>query len=385
MVKMQKVMSFEDEQFLLYKQSGKKSQVLPDSLKEGVSPPPPCEFRLDERFLIDPQLISVGSKIGEGAHGKVYKGKYQGESVAVKILQRGETPEEKARLETRFAREVAMMSKVQHKNLVKFIGACKDPIRAIVTELLPGMSLRKYMMSLRPNRIDLHVAISFALDIAQAMDCLHANGIIHRDLKPDNLLLTADQKSLKLIDFGLAREESLTEMMTAETGTYRWMAPELYSTVTLRLGEKKHYNLKVDVYSFSIVLWELITNRMPFEGMSNLQAAYAAAFKQVRPGLPDDLHEDLAFILQSCWAEDPNIRPNFGQIIRMLNTFLCTLPEHPQPLLVTMKSNDSLKESPNARLVRANQSEDGSIGAAARRKRRFSCFGPCFSPGSSVK
>lgn len=76
MVKMQKVMSFEDEQFLLYKQSGKKSQVLPDSLKEGVSPPPPCEFRLDERFLIDPQLISVGSKIGEGAHGKVYKGNY---------------------------------------------------------------------------------------------------------------------------------------------------------------------------------------------------------------------------------------------------------------------------------------------------------------------
>lgn len=187
MVKMQKVMSFEEEQFLLYKQSGKKSQVLPDSRKEDVSPPSPCEFRLDERFLIDPQLISVGSKIGEGAHGKVYKGKYQGESVAVKILQKGETSEEKARLETRFAREVAMMSKVQHKNLVKFIGACKDPIKAIVTELLPGMSLRKYMMTLRPNRIDLHVAISFALDIAQAMDCLHANGIIHRDLKPGNM------------------------------------------------------------------------------------------------------------------------------------------------------------------------------------------------------
>lgn len=187
MVKMQRVMSSEEEQFLLYKQSGKKSQVLPDSVKEGVSPPSPCEFRLDERFLIDPQLICVGSKIGEGAHGKVYKGMYQGESVAVKILQRGETPEEKARLETRFAREVAMMSRVQHKNLVKFIGACKDPIKAIVTELLPGMSLRKYMISLRPNRIDLHLAISFALDIAQAMDCLHASGIIHRDLKPGNM------------------------------------------------------------------------------------------------------------------------------------------------------------------------------------------------------
>jgi len=340
-------------------------------------------FKLDEKLLIDAQFLFVGSKIGEGAHGKVYQGRYRDQAVAVKILQRGEAVEERATLEARFVREVSMMSKVEHKNLVKFIGACKDPVMVIATELLPAMSLRKYMLNLRPKLLELHVAIGFALDIAQAMDCLHANGIIHRDVKPDNLLLTANQKSVKLVDFGLAREESLTEMMTAETGTYRWMAPELYSTVTLRLGEKKHYNLKVDVYSFSIVLWELITNRMPFEGMSNLQAAYAAAFKQVRPGLPDDLHEDLAFILQSCWAEDPNIRPNFGQIIRLLNTFLCTLPERPQPLLVTVKSNESLKESLNARLVRANQSEDGSIGAAARRKRRFSCFGQCFSPGSS--
>ena len=90
---------------------------------------------------------------------------------------------------------------------------------------------------------------------------------------------STDQKRIKLADFGLAREETLTEMMTAETGTYRWMAPKLYSTVTLRHEEKRHYNHKVYAYSFVIVLWELLTNRMPFEGMSNLQAVYAAAFK----------------------------------------------------------------------------------------------------------
>jgi serine/threonine protein kinase len=69
------------------------------------------------------------------------------------------------------------------------------------------------------------------------------------------------QKRVKLVDFGLAREETLTEMVTAETGTYRWMAPELYRTITLRHGVKKHYNHKVDAYSFAIILWELLTNR----------------------------------------------------------------------------------------------------------------------------
>lgn len=67
---------------------------------------------------------------------------------------------------------------------LQFIGACKDPLMVIVTELLPGMSLRKYLGSIRPNQLDLHVVLRFSLDIARAMDCLHANGIIHRDLKP---------------------------------------------------------------------------------------------------------------------------------------------------------------------------------------------------------
>ncbi|KAJ7950105.1 Protein kinase superfamily protein [Quillaja saponaria] len=295
---------------------------------------------IDENLLVDPKLLFIGAKIGEGAHGKVYEGRYGEQIVAIKVLNRGSTSDERVSLENRFSREVNMMSRVKHENLVKFIGACKDPLMVIVTELLPGMSLRKYLVSIRPKVLDIRMAINYALDIARAMDCLHANGIIHRDLKPDNLLLTANQKSVKLADFGLAREESVTEMMTAETGTYRWMAPELYSTVTLRQGEKKHYNNKVDVYSFGIVLWELLTNRMPFEGMSNLQAAYAAAFKQERPSLPEDISPDLTFIIQSCWVEDPNMRPSFSQIIRMLNAFLFTLSP-PSPSLPRSDTNEA--------------------------------------------
>lgn len=66
----------------------------------------------------------------------------------------------------------------------QFIGACKEPMMVIVTEILTGGSLRKYMLNKRPGSLDLHVAIGFAIDIARAMECLHSHGIIHRDLKP---------------------------------------------------------------------------------------------------------------------------------------------------------------------------------------------------------
>lgn len=108
----------------------------------------------------------------------------------------------------------------------------------------------------------------------------------------------------------------------------------------------------MDAYSFAIVLWELIHNKLPFEGMSNLQAAYAAAFKvsvccllstitgytdsvfnvlqNVRPSA-DELPEDLALIVTSCWKEDPNGRPNFSQIIQMLHHYLSTTAVPPPP------------------------------------------------------
>jgi serine/threonine protein kinase len=66
----------------------------------------------------------------------------------------------------------------------QFIGACKEPVMVIVTELLLGGTLRKYLLNMRPRCLDMHVAVGFALDIARAMECLHSHGIIHRDLKP---------------------------------------------------------------------------------------------------------------------------------------------------------------------------------------------------------
>lgn len=150
--------------------------------------------------------------------------RYRNQSVAIKILHRGDTPEEIAKREGRFAREVAMLSRVQHKNLAKvgfdselvavvldrifnafdvytivilsnddhtivvqqFIGACNEPVMVIVTELLLGGTLRRYLLNMRPRCLDTRVAVGFALDIARAVECLHSHGIIHRDLKPGN-------------------------------------------------------------------------------------------------------------------------------------------------------------------------------------------------------
>ncbi|KAD4889031.1 hypothetical protein E3N88_21104 [Mikania micrantha] len=316
------------------------------------------EIRFDPKWLIDPQHLFVGPRIGEGAHAKVYEGKYKNQNVAIKIVNRGDTPEEIAKREARFMREVATWSRVQHKNLAKFIGACKEPIMVIVTEILTGGSLRKYMLNKRPDSLDLHVAV-------------------------ENLVLTKDQRTLKLVDFGLAREETVTEMMTAETGTYRWMAPELYSTVTLRQGEKKHYNQKVDAYSFAIVFWELLHNRLPFEGMSNLQAAYAAAFKNVRPSL-ESLPEDLAMILSSCWMEDPDGRPNFSQIIQMLlNCFSTILPSKPvvASRLFTAENAPMSPESPGTSALMAvcNYTGDTPRGEMEHKpKGFFFCFNQCY-------
>ncbi|KAG6470541.1 hypothetical protein ZIOFF_071614 [Zingiber officinale] len=287
---------------------------------------------LDPKWLIDPRLLFVSSKIGEGGHAKVYAGKYKNQDVAIKVLHNGYGPEEMAKKEAMFMREVTVLAQIQHKNVVKFVGAVKEPVMVVVTELLVGGSLRKYLRNMRPRSLEPVVAVGFALDIAQAIECLHSHGIIHHDLKPD-------LRTVKLVDLGLAREATQTETRTAETGTCRWMAPER--------GEKKHYDHKVDVYSFGMVLWEMLSNRLPFEGMSNLQAAYAAAFKNVRPST-DDLPEELALILTSCWEEDPSTRPDFGQIVQMLLRYLYIISPPQQVFPEGAMSSQNVVLSPDS-------------------------------------
>ncbi|XP_022950480.1 serine/threonine-protein kinase STY17-like [Cucurbita moschata] len=278
-------------------------------------------FKIEPSLLIDPRRLKIGEVIGEGSCSIVYQGLYDCQPVAVKIIQASRTSAISPEKKERFQREVMLLSRVNHENVIQFIGASIEPTLMIITELMKGGTLQKYLWSIRPETPDLKFSLSLALDLSRVMAYLHANGIIHRDLKPSNLLLTEDKQRVKLADFGLAREEISGEM-TTEAGTYRWMAPELFSIDPLPVGGKKCYDHKADVYSFSIILWELLTNKTPFKGRNNVMVAYATA-KNIRPSL-EDIPEDIAPLLQSCWSEDPNGRPEFTQVIDSLSNLLQT-------------------------------------------------------------
>lgn len=179
-----------------------------------------------EEWTIDLRKLSMGPAFAQGAFGKLYKGTYNGEDVAIKLLEKPENDIDRAQLmEQQFQQEVMMLARLKHPNIVRFIGACRKPmVWCIVTEYAKGGSVRQFLTKRQNRSVPLKLAVKQALDVARGMEYVHALGLIHRDLKSDNLLISAD-KSIKIADFGVARIEVQTEGMTPETGTYRWMAP----------------------------------------------------------------------------------------------------------------------------------------------------------------
>uniref|UniRef100_A0A7N0UDN1 non-specific serine/threonine protein kinase n=1 Tax=Kalanchoe fedtschenkoi TaxID=63787 RepID=A0A7N0UDN1_KALFE len=214
-----------------------------------------------EDWEIDKRLLKIEERIASGSCGDLYRGVYLGEDVAIKIL-RSELLNEA--LEAEFSQEVAILREVHHKNVVRFIGAyTKAPNFCIVTEYMSGGSLYDFLHK-NHHDLRLHQLLRFAIDICKGMTYLHQNNIIHRDLKTANLLLDAN-KVVKVADFGVARFQNQGGVMTAETGTYRWMAPEVIN--------HQPYNHKADIFSFAIVLWEIVTAKVPYDKMTPLQAA----------------------------------------------------------------------------------------------------------------
>ncbi|KAA8537466.1 hypothetical protein F0562_027074 [Nyssa sinensis] len=255
---------------------------------------------------IDAELLKFEHKIAAGSYGDLYRGTFHSQDVAIKVFKAEYLNEDVWR---EFAQEVYILRKVRHKNVVQFIGACtRPPNLCIVTEFMSGGSVYDFLHK-QKGIFKLPDLLRVAMDVSKGMSYLHQNNIVHRDLKAANLLMD-EYEVVKVADFGVARVQDQSGVMTAETGTYRWMAPEVI--------DHKPYDHKVDVFSFGIVLWELLTGKIPYENLSPLQAAVGVVQKGLRPTIPRDTHPEIGELLERCWQQDPCLRPEFSKIIEIL-------------------------------------------------------------------
>ncbi|KAI3495150.1 hypothetical protein L1887_37349 [Cichorium endivia] len=267
-----------------------------------------------EEWTADLSQLFIGNKFASGAHSRIYRGIYKQRAVAVKMVRIPTHKEEtRAMLEQQFKSEVTLLSRLYHPNIVQFIAACKKPpVYCIIMEYMSQGTLRMYLNKKEPYSLSTETVLRLALDISRGMEYLHSQGVVHRDLKSNNLLLN-DEMRVKVADFGTSCLETQTQESKGNMGTYRWMAPEMV--------KEKPYTRKVDVYSFGIVLWELITALLPFQGMTPVQAAFAVSEKNERPPLPASCQPALAHLIKRCWAAEPSKRPDFTEIVQALEKY----------------------------------------------------------------
>ncbi|GLU16071.1 hypothetical protein SLE2022_325210 [Rubroshorea leprosula] len=259
--------------------------------------------------------LHIKERVGAGSFGTVHRAEWHGSDVAVKVLTVQDFHDDQLK---EFLREVAIMKRVRHPNVVLFMGAVtKRPNLSIVTEYLPRGSL--YRLINRPTAgeiLDQRRRLRMALDVAKGINYLHCLSppIVHWDLKSPNLLVDKNW-TVKVCDFGLSRFKANTFISSKSVaGTPEWMAPEF-----LR-GEPS--NEKSDVYSFGVILWELVTMQQPWNGLGPAQVVGAVAFQNRRLTIPPNTSPVLASLMESCWADDPAQRPSFANIVETLKKLI---------------------------------------------------------------
>ncbi|KAF8011441.1 hypothetical protein BT93_J1914 [Corymbia citriodora subsp. variegata] len=284
-----------------------------------------------QEWEIDPSKLVIKSVIARGTFGTVHRGIYDGQDVAVKLLDWGEeghrSEAEIASLRAAFTQEVAVWHRLEHPNVTKFIGATMGTsdlhvqtenghigmpsnICCVVVEYCPGGALKSYLIKNRRRKLAFKVVIQLALDLARGLSYLHSKKIVHRDVKTENMLLDKT-RTLKIADFGVARiEASNPHDMTGETGTLGYMAPEVLNG--------SPYNRKCDVYSFGICLWEIYCCDMPYPDLSFSEVTSAVVRQNLRPEIPRCCPSSLANVMKRCWDANPDKRPKMDEVVTML-------------------------------------------------------------------
>lgn len=263
---------------------------------------------------IDPRKIKYKDKLAKGNFGEVWLGSWLGSPVAIKTVI-GTMAQDSEFIE-RFVLEIKLMSNLHHPNIVMFLGAVVTPVEkmCLLLEFCVHGNLHEFMKADHEDlTITMHTVLKFATDIARGIHYIHQKkNIIQRDLKSRNVLID-EHLNAKVADFGLSRLKEDDQGMTA-CGTPAWTAPEIV--------KMENYDEKVDVYSFGIVMWELIMREEPYDGQGGVQIAYAAAEQGLRPTIPMFCPDNYSELMQRCWAEKPDDRPDFGEILETLFQFM---------------------------------------------------------------
>merc|ERR1712137_101837 len=261
---------------------------------------------------ISSEEIELQQLIGRGCFGKVYSGLCRSMEVAVKVPKKQNLSKRSLRA---FIKEVEIMSKIYHPNVCLFMGACTEPghIRIVSELLVTDLDAKIHDLS---EEISLHQRVQWAKETCQGVAWLHGSDppIVHRDLKPANMLLDS-HGTIKVCDFGLSHfmEDGIYDK--EPKGTPLYTAPEVM--------RKEEINMKVDVYSIGIIMWELLTREDPFVEHEDYDAFVdAVCNKNERPIIPRWCPRSLRRVIQDCWQADPELRPTMSDVIGMLDECL---------------------------------------------------------------
>lgn len=279
-------------------------------------------------------------KLGEGGFGPVFKGKLEdGREIAVKKLSQGSRQGKRE-----FVNEAKLLARVQHRNVVNLLGYCVHGAeKLLVYEYVANESLDKFLFrSGRQDVLDWKRRYDIILGISRGLLYLHEDShsvIIHRDIKAGNILLD-DKWAPKIADFGLARlfPEDQTHVNTRVAGTNGYMAPEYVM--------HGHLSVKADVFSFGVVILELITGQKnsTFSASSDGQNLLEWVYKQYRKGksmevmdpklassaVPDQVATCIQIGLL-CTQSDPQLRPTMRRLVVMLTKKPGSLEEPMRP------------------------------------------------------
>ncbi|KAL8137924.1 hypothetical protein V2J09_003925 [Rumex salicifolius] len=282
--------------------------------------------------------FSETNVLGKGGFGVVYKGElHDGTNIAVKRMNSGVLGDKGL---TEFTSEIAVLTKVRHRHLVGLLGYCVDGCeKLLVYEYMPQGPLSQHLFDWKEDGLkplDLKQRLAIALDVARGVEYLHNlahQSFIHRDLKPSNILLGDDMRA-KVADFGLVRlapDGGKTSIETRLAGTFGYLAPE-YAVMG-------RITTKVDVFSFGVILMELITGRKALdetqpEDSVHLVTWFRRAYnnkdtfrKSIDPTieLNDETRpsiERVAELASHCCARDPHQRPDMGHTVNVLSSLV---------------------------------------------------------------